>query len=94
MNTLKKLKYLLSRKDRKKAIILLFFVLIMAFFEMMGVVSILPFIAVLTNPEVIETNKVLISIFNFSKSFGVETNTEFIFFGYCCDDYAFSISVV
>ena len=80
MNTLKKLKYLLSRKDRKKAIILLFFVLVMAFFEMMGVVSILPFIAVLTNPEVIETNKVLISIFNFSKSFGVETNTEFIFF--------------
>lgn len=80
MNTLKKLTYLLSRKDRKKAIILLFFVLVMAFFEMMGVVSILPFIAVLTNPEVIETNKVLISIFNFSKSFGVETNTEFIFF--------------
>jgi ABC-type multidrug transport system fused ATPase/permease subunit len=55
-------------------------VLIMAFFEMIGVVSILPFIAVLTNPELIETNNILIYIFNLSELFGVETNTEFLYF--------------
>ena len=55
-------------------------VLFMAFFEMIGVVSILPFIAVLTNPEVIETNGILIYIFSLSNFFGVETNTQFLYF--------------
>ena len=47
---------------------------------MIGVVSILPFIAVLTNPEVIETNGILIYIFSLSNFFGVETNTQFLYF--------------
>ena len=80
MNTFQKLIYLLSSKDRKKGVYLFFLVLIMAFLDMAGVVSILPFIAVLTNPEIIETNKVLQSAFNFSKSLGITQDTEFLFF--------------
>ena len=46
---------------------------------MTGVASILPFMAVLTNPEIIETNFILNYIFEFSRSFGVQNNQEFIF---------------
>jgi ABC-type multidrug transport system fused ATPase/permease subunit len=80
MKTLNKLIFLLSHKDRRQGILLLTMILIMAFFEMIGVVSILPFIAVISNPNIIETNKFLISIFNISKSFGVETNNQFLYF--------------
>ena len=80
MKTLDKLIFLLPPKDRHQLIFLFIMVLFMAFFEMIGVVSILPFIAVLTNPEVIETNGILIYIFSLSNFFGVETNTQFLYF--------------
>ena len=80
MNTPQKLIFLLSSKDRKMGIFLFFLILIMAFLDMLGVVSILPFIAVLTNPEIIETNKLLQSAFNYSKSLGITTDTDFLFF--------------
>lgn len=80
MNTPQKLIFLLSSKDRKMGISLFFLSLIMAFLDMLGVVSILPFIAVLTNPQIIETNKLLQSAFNYSKSLGITTDTEFLFF--------------
>ena len=53
--------------------------LIMSLLDMTGVASILPFMAVLTNPEIIETNFILNYIFEFSRSFGVQNNQEFIF---------------
>ena len=81
MKTLDKLIFLLPPKDRHQLIFLFIMVLFMAFFEMIGVVSILPFIAVLTNPEVIETNGILIYIFLvYLIFFGVETNTQFLYF--------------
>lgn len=46
---------------------------------MLGVASILPFIAVLTNPSLIETNIILNTIFKTSNRFGIETNQEFLF---------------
>ena len=45
---------------------------------MIGVASILPFIGLLTNPELLETNIILIKMFEISKVFGVETNREFL----------------
>ena len=47
---------LLTNHERKRAVLLFFMVLIMAFLDMIGVASILPFMAVLTNPSFIETN--------------------------------------
>ena len=52
----------------------------MAFFEMLGLASILPFIGVLSNPEILETNKFLNSIFQYLKTFGIDSSKEFIFF--------------
>jgi len=57
----------------------------MALLDMIGVVSILPFIAVLTNPEIIETNTILNKTFQVSKDiFDVQTKQQFlIFLGFC-----------
>ena len=51
----------------------------MAIFDMIGVASILPFITVLVNPEIIETNFILKNIFEKSKLFGVKNNQDFFF---------------
>ena len=59
MKKLKKLLYLLSAHERKRAILLLGMILIMALLDMIGVASIMPFIAVMTNPELVETNFIL-----------------------------------
>ena len=79
MQTFKKLILLLNSKERNQAAILIVMILIMAILDTIGVASILPFVAVLTNPNIIDTNLFLGSIFNFSKIFGVENHEEFLF---------------
>ena len=80
MQTLKKLLFLLSPNEQRSAFLLLFLILIMALLDMIGVASVLPFIAVLTNPGLIETNFVLNSMFQTSKIFGVGNYEQFLFF--------------
>ena len=79
MNTLKKLLFLLNPQERKKAVYLILMILIMALLDMIGVASILPFISVLMNPNLVETNFILNSMFQFSKILGVENNQQFLF---------------
>ena len=79
----KKILFLLNSKDRKYLILLFGLVLIMALIEMIGVASILPFLAVLSNPELIETNMILGKLYNISKTFGVKNNDDFFFFLGC-----------
>ena len=79
MQTFKKLLNLLTVRERKSAVFLLGMILIMALIDMIGVASILPFMAVLTNPNIIETNNFLNSMFEASKIFGIENNQEFLF---------------
>ena len=55
-------------------------ILIMAVFDAIGVASIMPFIAVLTNPEIVESNFFLQFIYDKSKIFGVENIDQFIIF--------------
>ena len=55
-------------------------ILILSFLDMLGVASIMPFIAVLTNPSLIETNYFLKYMFQVSGIFGVENSHEFMFF--------------
>lgn len=80
MQRLKKLLFLLSPKEQRSAYLLLFLILIMALLDMIGVASILPFIAVLTNPGLIETNLFVNSLFQVAKLFGVENYQQFLFF--------------
>jgi len=53
--------------------------IIMALLDTIGVASILPFMAVLTNPELVETNIILNTIYQASSIFGVENKFEFLF---------------
>ena len=79
MKNFHKLYSLLTIKEQKKAVLLFFIMLLMALFETIGVASIMPFIAVLTNPEIIHTNHFLNSAYELSSKYGIETNQEFIF---------------
>ena len=78
MQTFKKLLFLLSSDERKSAGLLLIMIIIMALLDMIGVASILPFMAVLTDPSLIETNYILNTMFQKSKIFGVETTQQFL----------------
>ena len=79
MQTLKKLIYFLTPNERKRAFLLLLMILVMALLDMIGVASIMPFVAVLSNPSFIETNFILNKIFQISGMVGVETNQQFLF---------------
>ena len=79
MQTLRKLLFLLTPHERKNAGMLLILILIMAILDMIGVASILPFMAVLTNPGFIETNLFLNKMFEASRVFGVKNNQDSIF---------------
>ena len=80
MQTFKKLLFLLSPKERKSAFFLLIMIMIMALLDMIGVASILPFMAVLSNPSLIDSNFILNNMFQISALFGVENNQQFLFF--------------
>ena len=78
MRKLKRLIFLLSREDRFRGKLLLLMTLMMALIETAGVASILPFIALLTSPQIIETNVILKNIYLFLKSFGIENQQQFL----------------
>lgn len=77
METLKKFLFLLTPHEQRLSVLLLLMITIMALLDMIGVASIVPFIAVLTNPEIIETNVYLNKLYQLSKLFGVKTNNDF-----------------
>jgi ABC-type multidrug transport system fused ATPase/permease subunit len=79
MQTFTKFLFLLSPHERKRGSLLLVMIIIMALLDMIGVASILPFIAVLTNPSLVETNLILNYMFKVSNKFGIENNQQFLF---------------
>jgi len=79
MQTFKKLLFLLSFDERKRASLLLILSMISALMDMMGVASILPFMAVLTNPSLVETNIILINLFQTLNIFGIINKEDFFF---------------
>ena len=78
MKKFTKMLLMLSPKERTQAIILFFMILIMASLDMIGVASILPFVTVISNPSLIETNLVLNIMFQTSEIFGVQNNEQFL----------------
>jgi len=79
MKTLHKFLSLLTPHEIKRAGLLFIMILLMALLDMIGVASILPFITVLVNPDIIETNIILNKMFYASSIFGVENNQQFLF---------------
>jgi ABC-type multidrug transport system fused ATPase/permease subunit len=79
MNKIKKILFILSPSERLHSYLLCIMILIMALLDMVGVASILPFMAVLTNPEIIESNIILNMLFQSSSKIGVQNYQNFIF---------------
>ena len=81
MTNLKKLFELLNKKDRIKILWIAFLVLIMALLDVIGIASIMPFMAVLANPEIVESN---IYLQNFYNAYHFDDTQNFLFFlGVC-----------
>lgn len=59
-----KLNNLLNKEERKEVFWLILAILIMAFFEVIGIVSIVPFIQVITNPGIIQSNNKLFWLYS------------------------------
>ncbi len=79
MKKIKKLIEILTFQEQKRGVFLLAMILIMAFLEMLGLASIVPFLAILSNPDIVETNKILYNFYQISKEFGIKDNQQFLF---------------
>ena len=79
MKTLSKLLFILTPRERKLAFLLLGMILVMAILDMLGVASILPFISVLANPEIVETNYYFNKVYTYTNSLGINNKNEFLF---------------
>ncbi|MDZ7759347.1 MAG: ABC transporter ATP-binding protein [Desulfovermiculus sp.] len=73
----KKLYSLLDARERRRGAMVLIMLILVAFAETLGVASIMPFVSVLSNPEVVETNPYLATIYDF---FGFQGKQSFLFF--------------
>jgi ABC-type multidrug transport system fused ATPase/permease subunit len=80
MRKLKQVINLLDKKEKKQTLYLFFLILSMAILDTLGVASIMPFIAVLANPELIQSNNILSFLYKKADLFGINTINQFIFF--------------
>ncbi len=76
MATVKKLFDLLTPAERGRAALLVVLILVMALLDAVGVASIMPFMAVLSNPQLVQTNSTLAKMHQFTGAAGVQ---EFLF---------------
>ena len=80
MNTLKKAINILSLREQKLGLFVLLLVMGMALLETVGVASVMPFLAVLGNPDMLNTNPILKNSFIFTQNFGIRTIDQFLIF--------------
>ena len=78
MKTLKRAILLLTPIEQRKAMVVLLLVMGMAILETIGVASIMPFLAVMGNPDMLNTNEFLNKLYNASRNFGVNSPDEFL----------------
>jgi ABC-type multidrug transport system fused ATPase/permease subunit len=78
MSTLKKVVSLLTSPEKKQGMWVLVLVMGMAILETAGVASIMPFLAVLGNPQMLETNAVLSALYTRAKGLGISTPDDFL----------------
>lgn len=77
ITNLRKIFSLITPRERRQVYWLLLAILVMGLLETTGIASIMPFMAVLANPEVIETNKFLSQAYVIT---GLTSHNQFLFF--------------
>ena len=81
---------LLSTSGRKQALVVLILALFVGVFDALGIASIMPFIAVLSNPEIINENEYLSYAYRALQSYGLQTTNQFVF---CLGVFVFAFLV-
>ena len=76
MQTFKKILFLLTSAEKKRFGLLMGMICVMAMLDMVGVASILPFIAVLTNPDLVQNNIFLNAAYT---KLGFDDTQQFLF---------------
>jgi ABC-type uncharacterized transport system fused permease/ATPase subunit len=76
-NALLRIFALLAPHEKRRAVFLLIMILVMAILDVTGVVSIMPFMAVLANPEMVNNNAVLSG---FYAALNFRSQKDFLFF--------------
>ena len=79
LNT-EKIFFIITRKERKRGVYLFILTLFMALIDMLGIASIMPFLALLTNPEIIDTNNILNFLYKKVNVYGVKNEQDFLIF--------------
>ena len=77
ITTYKKIWSLLEVKEKRRAITLLFQMVIFGIVEMFGIVSIIPLVAVLSEPLLIEQNKFLTTLY---QNYNFQSTNSFLIF--------------
>ncbi|WP_290785745.1 ABC transporter ATP-binding protein [Halomonas sp.] len=75
INTYRKVLALLCRREKRRGALVLGMVIVMAVLETVGVASVMPFLSVLGNPEVVHTNPVLATAY---ETLGFESTDAFL----------------
>jgi ABC-type multidrug transport system fused ATPase/permease subunit len=78
LKTLKKAVALLTPHERKRGVLVLILVTGLALFETAGVASVMPFLAILGNPELLQTNSILNALYLNSQYIGVTSPEGFL----------------
>ncbi len=73
----KKIWFVLTTHEKKRALLLFFLMITMAIFEVLGVGSVMPFLSVLGNQDSIQTNEYLFKVYSF---FSFNSNKSFLIF--------------
>jgi ATP-binding cassette, subfamily B, bacterial PglK len=80
MIKIKNILNLFTLYEKKRIYLLLFLIFITTFVDLLGISSVLPFVVIISNPQLIETNEVLILFNNILNQLGINTKEYFIFF--------------
>src|SRR5690625_7777967 len=75
--TIKKLLQLFNSQEKKKFLILFFMMIVAALFETIGIGMIVPFVGIVTNPNIIQEQAILKYLFEL---FDFESTRAFIIF--------------
>jgi len=78
LDNYKKLINIFSTEEKKTSIKLLFLILFSSIVEVSGVTSILPFFAIISNPNLIEDNSLIFYIYQKSGILGIQSTGDFI----------------
>ena len=80
-NRFKKINSLLTQKEKRQGILLLLMIMIMGFFDVLGIASIMPFMSLVSDPSFIDSNQYAQNIYSF---FEFKNHRSFIFFSGLC----------